>query len=508
MLLRCCAAVVCWRVSAARGGSVSLWRVEWDQPTGCPLSVVPVYTVETGAYGFFRPSLLCPPAPPAVALSSSSRCCDLCSRALLLSSSHEASTLLLLDCATGATIARLETEARQLADGESEAAGASPTPLPAAGFIQFERRYGMVMSAQLFRMRGEVDGSALSGSTAEPLHTTTNAADRHAGCALYAVCGMESGHLAVFRLSVPSACQQPHVLARPLVSELKLHNEPSQSTATLPDTTPSLCSPASHPQRCSDCQLLSSLLLCAPVRLCPAMAVLAVRLCVADGGMPCVSPRVSGESGQSGECGLVCVTGSPTAHLQPVYVTRSLHSSAVSLTPLEPVALSMDDSDSSPSDESASAHCGINCIEWCHADRTLATAGWDGRVRLFSVTSVLPGSSHAAIRLLAVLRFHTGAAHCVAFAPTRTAQPAHSGQSDGRLVASSGLAVPAALTTAPTGGGAPSRPPSLSPFSHLSSLQRTARSVLLSVGPQATLLASGGEDHRIALYWLDGNIAA
>ena len=223
--------------------------------------------------------------------------------------------------------------------------------------------------------------------------------------------------------------------------------------------------------------------------------MLAVRLC-------CLSDAVSSSvrADMSGVCGVLCVTGSPSAQLHPLYIEHSAHPLSVTVTPLEPVQLSVDDSLSSastPSSSSTSVHRGINSLEWSVDMRLLATAGWDGRVRLFSVyaSQATSDSPSANIQLSAVLRFHTAAVQSIAFSSSHTALPAAAtGSPTGQLNESKAVM---ALFTYPQ----PS-PASLSSFSRLSSLRLSARSLLSTADCRATLLATGADDHRIALYSL------
>ena len=209
--------------------------------------------------------------------------------------------------------------------------------------------------------------------------------------------------------------------------------------------------------------------------------MLALCLCLNDTASSWVHPAVSGEQR------VLCVTGSPSAQLQPLYIEHTSLSSSVTVTPLEPVQLSMDDSPSSTSVSSTSSshpsvHRGVNSLEWSVDRQLLATAGWDGRVRLFSVTQARSDPPDAAIRLLAVMRFHTAAAQTIAWAPSQDAATASSSDS-----ATFPLAAPATLSS----------------FSRLSSVSASARSLLASAAsPQSTLLASGADDQRIALYAL------
>ena len=218
---------------------MAVWRVECDQSSGSPDSVLPLYSLSTGAYGFFRPSVVWPSvARPSASFSSSSSsssssCGALCGRSLLVVSCEEASVLLLLDCSSGATVARLETEQREPADEDSKALSLPSLPLSTPRFVRFRRRYGMVMCAQLYRRTGQ-------SCAAAPSSQSTAGQCCAAGCDWYAVCGMESGHVAVFLLSVPAEGEQPHVLACPLVGELKLHDEPGQLTAILTSVHPSI----------------------------------------------------------------------------------------------------------------------------------------------------------------------------------------------------------------------------------------------------------------------------
>ena len=201
---------------------MSVWRIEYEVWSGDVVCVLPVYSLSTGAYGFFRPSVLWATAvvnPPASSVSS---CGGLCGRSLLLVACDEPSTVLLVDSSTGAPIARLETEEREQADDGSED-GSITSLLPTTRPTRFKRRYGMVMSAQLYRT-----------TSATPAQPPSGAGQYCTGCALYVVCGMESGHVAVFRLSTPVAdalsvgAEQPYVLACPLLCEVKLHEEPGQ----------------------------------------------------------------------------------------------------------------------------------------------------------------------------------------------------------------------------------------------------------------------------------------
>ena len=189
---------------------------------------------------------------------------------------------------------------------------------------------------------------------------------------------------------------------------------------------------------------------------------------------------------------MLCVTGSPSAQLQPLRIAHS--STGVAVAALEPVQLSMDDSQASASSSSASPssslHRGVNAVEWSAYGQLLATAGWDGRVRLFSVTEL---SQRAAIRLLAVLPAHTAAAQCAAFAPSHT---------DAAFSADSARTANTAATSA-VSAVCSAIPASLARFSRSSSLVPSARSPspLFSLHSAAPLLlATGGDDQRVALY--------
>ena len=465
-----------------------VWRVLCDRLSGGPYSVVPRYSDSTGAYGFFRPSML----RPCGARSSG---CGVCGRSLLIVACEEPSTLLILDCDSMATIARLETEERELAEAGDES-GSHAAQALSGRFTRFKRRYGMAMCAQLYRVASESSAATAPSSAAERV-SHSNDGDACTGCELYAVCGMESGHVAVFRSSVPAGrvtppgAEQQYVLACPLVGEVKLHDEPGQLTA--------IRSPRSESVLC--CLRALTVSVCHVV-VCFACAVLAVRLCLSDAASSSVRPA-------SGECGVLCVTGSPSAVLHPLYIAHARHSSAVIVSPLEPVQLSMDDSlssaslSASSSSSSSSVHRGVNFLAWCCDRQLLATAGWDGRVRLFSVSEAPSHSPPATIRLLAVLRFHTAGVQSVAFAPVGSDAPTHQQPADSSSTASNSSVIAKSVhTPTPTVSPAPS-PASLFIFSHSSSVPASSRSLLLSsVGSLAALLASGGDDHRIALYSL------
>ena len=213
--------------------------------------------------------------------------------------------------------------------------------------------------------------------------------------------------------------------------------------------------------------------------------VLAVRLCMPGAASSCVG------AGTTGECGVLCVTGSPSAQLQPLHIAHS--SAGVAVAALDPVQLSMDDSQAAASSSSASPssslHRGVNAVEWSAQGRLLATAGWDGRVRLFSVSAL---SQRAVLSLRAVLPAHTAAAQCVAFAPSHTDAAS---SADSARTANTAVTTVSALSSA--------MPASLARFSHSSSLMPSARSLspLFSRHSAAPLLlASGGDDQRVALY--------
>ena len=212
--------------------------VECDCSTGRVESVVVVHSVSSGAYGFFRPSVLRPTAArPAESQSAPLlACAGLCDRSLLVIACEESSTLVLVDCTSWTTVARLETEEREASDDGTSDNSSIASLLPPGRFTRFKRRYGMVMCAQLYRTTNGRCASTASTSAADPLSLPLSG-QRCAGCELYAVCGMESGHVAVFRLQVatgpvmPRGDERSHVLSCPLVCEVKLHDEPGQLTA-------------------------------------------------------------------------------------------------------------------------------------------------------------------------------------------------------------------------------------------------------------------------------------
>ena len=235
----CRVALRCAAVSCAKGGSVCVWLVTCELSSGAVHSVVARHSVNTGAYNFFRPSVLWPTPAELRTASAVLGCSALCDRALLLLASDAPSTLLLLDCATLSAVARLETEEREVESTVDDADIAALLP-PSSRSARFMRRYGMVMSAQLYRTRAESTegGQCAARSSAEYSSSRLTVACGCVDCRLYVVCGMESGHVAVFRVAVPrrestaSATEQSSVLARPLVCELKLHDEPGQSQHT------------------------------------------------------------------------------------------------------------------------------------------------------------------------------------------------------------------------------------------------------------------------------------